>query len=318
MMIRATHVPVMLETVVDSLEPALAQPGAVLVDATVGLGGHAAALLEACPNARLIGIDRDGQALELAGEKLLPFGDRVQLVQARFDELGQILDAQGAPQVQAILLDLGLSSLQIDLAGRGFAYTKDGPLDMRMDDRMEVDAAQIVNTWSVDDLTRILHDFGEEPHARRVAQAIAAARPIATTGELGQVVLDAMPAAVRYGAGGHPAKRTFQALRIAVNDELTALAGVLPIALDRLGAGGRLAVLSYHSLEDRMVKQAFQQACQTQAPRGLPVVPEHLLPRFSLVTKGATRPSPEETEENPRAASARLRVIERVLEGEQS
>ena len=315
--VRATHVPVMLQSVVDSLTPPLLQKGSILVDATVGLGGHAAALLEACPQASLIGIDRDGQAIESAGLRLAPFGDRVHLVRARFDELGLILDAAGITYVQAILMDLGLSSMQIDIAGRGFAYTKDGPLDMRMDDRLDVDAAQIVGTWSLDELTRILRDYGEEPHARRVAQAIVDARPITTTGQLADVVMDAMPAAIRYGSGGHPAKRTFQALRIAVNDELSALAGVLPIALDRLGDGGRLAVLSYHSLEDRLVKQSFQQACQVRAPRGLPVVPPHLQPQFYPVTKGAVRPLPDEISENPRAASARFRVIGRAAKGEQ-
>jgi len=319
--VRATHIPVMLKEVVANLTLPLLQPGAIIVDATIGLGGHSAALLEACPNANLVGIDRDGAAIEIAAERLAQFGGRVRLVRASFDEMGPVLDDLGVGQVQAILLDLGVSSLQIDMAERGFAYAKDGPLDMRMDDRGEVDAAEIVNTWDVDDLTRILRDYGEEPQARRVAAAMVAARPITTTGQLTQVVTGAMPAAVRYGAGGHPSKRTFQALRIAVNDELGALTGVLLVALGRLAHGGRLAVLAYHSLEDRLVKQAFQRACQSSAPRALPVVPEYLLPSHGLVTKGALRPSAEETTENPRAASARLRVISAlpgVMKGETS
>ncbi|MCL2652398.1 MAG: 16S rRNA (cytosine(1402)-N(4))-methyltransferase RsmH [Propionibacteriaceae bacterium] len=313
-MARPTHTPALLAEVVDALHPALGV-GSTLLDATVGLGGHSFALLEACPGARLVGIDRDGDALALAQERLAAFD--VTLVRARFDELGTVLDDLGIDCVQAMLFDLGLSSLQIDEAGRGFAYTQDGPLDMRMDDRLAVTAADIVNTWPDTDLARVIRDFGEEPHALRVAQAIVAARqqrPIQTTGQLADVVTAAMPAAVRYGSGGHPAKRVFQALRICTNDELTALAQALPEALARLGVGGRLAVISYHSLEDRLVKQAFRAATTSQAPRRLPVVPESLQPRFALVSDQAIRPSQDEVDANPRAASARMRVITRVRE----
>ena len=311
------HIPVMLDEVVAALQPALSQPGAVLLDATVGLGGHAQALLAACPEARLIGIDRDGQALAQAGERLAPFGGRVTLVRARFDALPEVLDDLGVATVQAVLFDLGLSSLQIDQASRGFAYSQDGPLDMRMDDRLETSAADLVNQWPAADLARVIRDFGEEPHALRVAQAIVDARavaPIVSTGQLAQIVTAAMPAAVRFGAGGHPAKRVFQALRIAVNGELEALAAALPAGMERLGLGGRLAVLSYHSLEDRLVKQVFQAAAADQAPPRLPVVPDSLQPRFRLVGHGAARPAPDETARNPRAASARLRVITRIKE----
>ena len=310
----AVHIPVMLAQVVDALQPALGHSGAVLVDATVGLGGHAAALLTACPASRLVGIDRDGQALELAASRLAPFGERVELVRQRFDALPEVLDGLGIATADAILFDLGVSSLQIDQASRGFAYSQDGPVDMRMDDRLELDAATIVNTWPADDLTRIFRDFGEEPNARRVAQAIVTARqvmPIAQTSQLCDVVIDAMPAAIRFGDGGHPAKRVFQALRITVNSELEALQAALPLALERLAVGGRVAVLSYHSLEDRLVKRAFASATQDRTPRRLPVVPPELQPRFHIVGKPA-QPAPEqEIARNRRAASARLRVIER-------
>ncbi|MCL2783241.1 MAG: 16S rRNA (cytosine(1402)-N(4))-methyltransferase RsmH, partial [Propionibacteriaceae bacterium] len=312
--IAPVHIPVMLDEVIAALRPALAGES-VLVDATLGLGGHAEALLNACPQARLVGIDRDGEALALAGQRLAPFGERISLVRARFDALSKVLDNFGIASVQAILFDLGLSSLQIDETRRGFAYAKDdAPLDMRMDDRLDIDAATIVNTWSVADLARVFRDFGEEPHALRVAQAIVTMRndnPIKSTAQLTQIVTNAMPAAVRFGSGGHPAKRVYQSLRIAVNGELEALANVLPLALDRLGLGGRIAVLSYHSLEDRLVKQAFQKASQDQAPRGLPIVPDGLLAQFSLVSRGALRPTDDEITRNPRAASARLRVIKR-------
>jgi len=313
-MAQPTHTPVLLAEVLDALQPVLGA-GCAMLDATVGLGGHSAALLEACPGTSLVGIDRDGEALALAGDRLAGFD--VTLVQARFDDLGAVLDDAGIDRVQAILFDLGLSSLQIDEAGRGFAYTQDGPLDMRMDDRTAVTAADIVNTWPDTDLARVIRDFGEEPHALRVAQAIVAARqqaPILTTGQLAAVVTAAMPAAVRYGSGGHPAKRVFQALRIATNDELAALTKALPKALARLCVGGRMAVISYHSLEDRIVKQGFRAAATSQAPRRLPVVPESLQPRFAQVSDQAIRPSPDEVAINPRAASARMRVITRVRE----
>jgi len=313
--VRPIHVPVMLDEVVDALRPALSAPDATVLDATVGMGGHAAALLEAFPNARLIGIDRDGDALTIAGERLAPYGQRVHLVRARFDALPDVLDELGQHLVQAVLFDLGLSSLQIDQTERGFSYAKDAPLDMRMDDRLEVSAADIVNTWTAAELARVFSAYGEEPHALRVAQAVVAARseePITTTAQLVDVVTGAMPAAVRFGSGGHPAKRVFQALRIAVNDELTALADALPACLSRVAVGGRVAVLSYHSLEDRLVKHAFRDASESQAPRHLPVVPESLMPAFRVVE--SLVPSADEVAENTRAASARLRVVTRIKE----
>jgi len=311
------HIPVMLTEVVDALLPALTKAAApVLVDATLGLGGHASALLAACPEARLIGIDRDGQALSVAAQRLAQFQDRVSLVRARFDTLPDVLDDLRLDRVTAVLFDLGVSSLQIDDPARGFSYSKDAPLDMRMDDRLALDAAVIVNTWPGVELARLMTDFGEEPHALRVAQAIVTAReiaPIESTGRLANVIMEAMPAAVRYGSGGHPAKRVFQALRIAVNGELEALAAGLPSACMRLAVDGRIAVLAYHSLEDRIVKQTFTRLSRDNAPRRLPVVPDGLAPQFRRVSR-AQRPTETEIAQNPRAASARLRVATRIKE----
>ena len=310
---KPVHTPVMEAEVVQALLPALSVPGAILVDGTVGLGGHAAALLSACPDSRLIGLDHDGQALALASERLASFGDRVELVRCRFDSLASVLDSRGVGSVNAVLLDLGLSSLQIDQESRGFAYSKDTPLDMRMDDRLVDSAATIVNGWSVEEMARIFADLGEEPRALRVAQAIVSARSLAritSTGRLVRIIEAAMPAAIRFGSGGHPAKRVFQALRMAVNSEREALVGVLPVALERLAVGGRMAVLSYHSGEDRLVKQAFVSGCRDQTPRRLPVVPESHLPGFRLVSKA--KPLAAEISSNPRSASAHLRVVERI------
>ena len=310
---RVVHAPVMLERVVALLAPALQRPGAVLVDATVGLAGHAGALLAAAPAARLIGIDRDGAALAAAGERLAPFGGRAELVRACFDELPSILEERGLARVDAALFDLGLSSLQIDRAERGFAYATDSPLDMRMDDRQELTAAQVVATYGAPELARLFRRYGEEPAAERIARAIVAARderPITSSAQLGTIVRDALPAALRYGAQrGHPAKRVAQALRIEVNGELAALEAALPAALARLAPGGRMAVLSYHSLEDRLVKRAFAEVTRDQAPRDLPVVPVELRARFGPLTRGAERPTPDECLSNPRALSARLRAV---------
>lgn len=309
----ATHVPVMRDRVTDLLSVPLHHPGAVFVDCTLGLAGHAVAILTANPQARLIGIDRDPQALSLAGARLAEFGDRVSLVEAVYHELPEVLQECGLDQVDAILADLGLSSLQIDVRERGFAYAVDAPLDMRMDGRQPVSAATIVNTASASDLARILRRYGEEKCADRIARGIVAAReeePFTTSARLVQVITDAIPMALRR-QGGHPAKRTFQALRIEVNQELASLEKMLPAALAALAPGGRLAVLAYHSLEDRLVKRVFQDATTDRAPRDLPVVPPEFQARFRLVTRGAERPDATECRNNPRASSARLRVIER-------
>ena len=307
------HVPVMAARIVELLAPALAG-GGTYVDCTLGLGGHARLVLEACPQARLVGIDRDADALAIARDRLAPFDDRVALYEAVYDELPDVLAEDGTPQVQAIVADLGLSSLQIDRRERGFAYSVDAPLDMRMTQASGPTAADVLNTYEARDLARILRTYGEERFADRIARRIVAERatePFTTSARLVQVLTDAIPAATR-ATGGHPAKRTFQALRIEVNRELEALEGLLPAALAALAPGGRFAVLSYHSLEDRLVKKAFAAATTDTAPRGLPVVPAEHRAGFRLLTRGAERPSPGEEADNPRAASARLRATERL------
>lgn len=313
----AGHVPVMRDRIVELLSVPLQAPGAVYVDCTLGLGGHAEAILTSCPEAGLIGIDRDRHALDAAARRLEPFGDRVALFQARYDELTEVLAEAGRPHVQAILADLGLSSMQIDTADRGFAYREDAPLDMRMDDTQTLTAADLLNTATASELSSILRRFGEERFADRIARLIVAERasePFHSSARLVRVIEQAMPAAVRHAGGGHPAKRTFQALRIAVNDELVALTGLLPAAIDALAPGGRLAVLAYHSGEDRLVKNALRDAATDRAPRGLPAVPAELRARLVLLTRGAERPGPDEVQSNPRAASARLRAGERIDE----
>ena len=310
------HVPVMAERILELLAPALGAPGSVYVDGTLGMGGHAQLVLSACPQARLVGIDRDPDALALAGERLAPFGDRVELHHAVYHELPDVLADAGLKRVQAICLDLGLSSLQIDRAERGFAYSVDAPLDMRMDPGAELSAASIINTWPAKELARILRVHGEERFANRIADRIVAARadaPFTTSARLVQVIADAIPAAARH-TGGHPAKRTFQALRIVVNGELESLAGVRPAGLSALAQGGRMAVLAYHSGEDRLVKQAFAKASSDRVPPGVPAVPAGYAAEFSPLTRGAERPSAAEIEANPRAASARLRAITRNQE----
>ena len=317
------HIPVMLAEVVALLAPALEAPpidppaegGCVLVDCTLGLGGHAHALLTACPEAELIGLDRDPQALELARERLAEFADRITLVEAVYDELPAVLARLGRPKVQGILLDLGVSSLQIDDPGRGFAYAQDAPLDMRMG-RQKLTAADVLNTYSRAELSRILRSYGEERYADRIARRIVTERerePFVTSGRLVQLLYNTVPAASRR-TGGHPAKRTFQALRIEVNAELESLESVLPNAIAALALNGRIAVLAYHSLEDRLVKQIIGLAARDRAPRDLPVVPADLHAELRLLTRGAVRPSPAEIARNPRAASARLRAAVRISE----
>nr|WP_245690976.1 16S rRNA (cytosine(1402)-N(4))-methyltransferase RsmH [Sinosporangium album] len=306
----------MLERVLELLAPAVDAPGAVLVDANLGLGGHAEALLRAHPSLRLIGIDRDPFAIEHSTARLAPYAERVTLVRAVSDELTDVLRHAGVRRVQGVLFDLGVSSPQLDEAGRGFAYSYDAPLDMRMDTDQELTAEYVVNNYTVAELTRILRDYGEEPSAPRVARLITKERAkeaITSTKRLAEIVREAIPAAKRR-TGGNPAKRTFQALRIEVNAELAALDVALPAALDALTVGGRVVVLSYHSLEDRLTKQALTARTKDTSPAGLPVpLPGHE-PRFRLLTRGAEPPSETETARNPRAASARLRAAERIRE----
>ncbi len=313
------HTPVMLAEVVAVLSPALDDPQggpSFLVDCTLGLGGHAEALLTACPQAHLIGLDRDPQALALATERLEPFADRITLVEAIYDELPDVLADLGHPTVQGVLLDLGLSSLQIDEPERGFAYAVDAPLDMRMDGKQALTAAEVLNTYSARDLAHVLRTYGEERFADRIARRVVTERarePFSTSARLVSVLREAIPAATRK-TGGHPAKRTFQALRIEVNAELDALESVLPSAVAALALGGRIAVLAYHSLEDRLVKQLLSVKSHDTAPRNLPVVPPGYGPELRLLTRGAQRPTEAEAEANPRAASARLRAAIRIEE----
>jgi 16S rRNA (cytosine1402-N4)-methyltransferase len=316
---RAQHVPVLADRVTALLTPALAGAGDVLVDATLGRAGHARAMLEACPGLLLVGIDADVAAIEAARELLAPFADRVTLVHARYDEIPVIVAAEvgtGPGRVMGLLFDLGVSSPQLDDPERGFAYAQDAPLDMRMDRTKDLTAADIVNGYPAAELARVLRDYGEERFARRIAEAVVRERartPIASTQRLSAIVKDAIPAATRR-TGGNPAKRTFQALRIEVNDELGTLRRALPSALGVLAIGGRVVVLAYHSLEDRIVKRELVRVSADPAPPGLPVPASAATTQFRLLTRGAERPDEEELTANPRAASARLRAAERVRE----
>ncbi len=308
------HVPVLLERIVDLLAPALAEPGSIVIDATLGLGGHAHALLERCPNARLIGIDRDAQARARAAERLAAFADRIDIVPAVYDELPAALAGLGVTSVQGILFDLGVSSLQLDAQERGFAYRFDGPLDMRMDQGEGPTAADVLATYDIAALTRVLRDYGEERFAPKIARAIVAHReqaPLTTSSELVDLLTRVIPVAAQR-SGGHPAKRTFQALRIEVNDELRVWERALPAAIDALAVGGRIAVLSYHSLEDRITKTALAHGARSSAPVGLPVeLPDHA-PYLRLLTRGAEEASAAEQAANSRSASVRLRAAERL------
>jgi 16S rRNA (cytosine1402-N4)-methyltransferase len=310
------HDPVLLARVLDVLAPALSQPSAVLVDATVGLGGHAEALLAAHPALTVVGLDRDPEALARSRERLARFAGRVHLAHAVYDAIGRVLADLGVGPVDAVLFDLGVSSLQLDQARRGFAYAQDAPLDMRMDPSVGRTAADVVNGYSAAELSRVLREYGEERFAARIAAAIVRERarePLTSTARLAELVRKAIPAATRR-SGGNPAKRTFQALRIEVNDELAALRAALPVAVDAIRVGGRIAVLSYHSLEDRIVKRTFAERARGSTPEGLPVELPGSGPVLRLLTRGAETPTAAEVLANPRAASARLRAAERIRE----
>jgi len=309
-----SHVPVLLDRVVALLAPALDDPGAVMVDATLGLGGHTEAVLTRCELARVVGIDRDPAALDLARDRLAGFGERFTAVHAVYDELPDVLDDLGLDAVDAVLFDLGVSSMQLDVRARGFAYAEDAPLDMRMDGTTGPTAADVLNTYSADELARVLRDYGEERFARKIAAAVVRQRettPFTTSARLVELLYAEIPAPARR-TGGHPAKRTFQALRMEVNDELAVLRRAIPAAIDAIRVGGRVVVESYHSLEDRLVKQAFTAVTSSLAPPDLPVVPEELQPAFRLVTRGSEQANPDEIAQNPRAASVRLRALERT------
>jgi len=310
----------MLDRVVSLLAPALDRTDrdqTVLVDCTLGLGGHSEAVLSRIDRAHVVGIDRDPQALAMASDRLAPYGARFTGVHAVYDEIPEVLEELGLPHVDGVLFDLGVSSMQLDVRERGFAYAEDAPLDMRMDGSRGITAAEVLNTYDAPDLTRILREYGEEKFARKIAAAVVRERakePFSRSGRLVELLYAEIPAPARR-TGGHPAKRTFQALRMEVNDELAVLRRALPAAVDAIGVGGRVVVESYHSLEDRMVKQAFTAATRSDVPPDLPFVPEGHEPALRLVTRGSEKATPEEIEENPRAASVRLRAVERVREG---
>ncbi|MFF2276078.1 16S rRNA (cytosine(1402)-N(4))-methyltransferase RsmH [Agromyces sp. NPDC058126] len=311
--IERIHTPVMLERTLELLAPALEQRGAVMVDATLGMGGHTAAFLERFPELTVIGLDRDTDALGIARKRLAKFGDRARFVHTVYDGIAKAVRSEGFTEVQGVLFDLGVSSLQLDRAERGFAYSKDAPLDMRMDSTKGRTAADVIAESSEDELRRIFLDYGEEKLAARYARAIVRAReeaPITRSAELVAVIQAATPVAVQRQ--GHPAKRVFQALRIEVNEELSVLERAMPAALDSIAVGGRIVVLAYQSLEDRIVKRVLQTASSSSAPAGLPMeLPEHR-PQWKLLVRGAELASESEQAENPRAKPVRLRAAERV------
>ena len=309
------HISVMRDRCIELLEPAiLATENPVIVDATLGLGGHSEALLEKFPALTVIGIDRDQDALAKATHRLATFSDRLLTSHASFDSIGSVVESFGYTQITGALFDLGVSSMQLDETNRGFSYSQDAPLDMRMDQSQSLTAAEIINTYEPGQLVRILRLYGEEKFATRVVESIVKARaeaPLNSTTQLATLVKNAIPAATRR-TGGNPAKRTFQALRIETNDELGAITRALPIALKMLHVGGRLVVMSFQSLEDRIVKDLFVQSTTSGTPRELPFEIPELAAKFSLVFRGSETPDTQELEINSRSASVRLRAIERV------
>lgn len=315
------HIPVLLDRCVELLAPALTRvaadgSGAVLIDATLGAGGHAERFCEQFAGLRLIGLDHDPDALAITGRRLARFGDRVSLVRTRYDGIADALRENGLPamrSVDGVLFDLGVSSMQLDRPERGFSYAQDAPLDMRMDPDADLTAAEILNTWDRGQIADILRRFGDEKFASRIAGFIVERRvrtPFTRTGQLVETLYDAIPAPARR-TGGHPAKRTFQALRIAVNAELDSLSQALPATLAALRPGGRIVVMAYQSLEDRIVKTAFAAATASRTPEGLPVELPGYGPEFVPLTRGAERADVAEVERNPRSAPVRLRAIER-------
>lgn len=312
--LESLHEPVMLERTLELLAPALASDSAVLVDCTLGLGGHSEAFLKAFENLTVIGIDRDPVALELAAKRLEEFGSRVKYFHGTYEQIPQALATNGFSEASGVLMDLGVSSMQIDSPDRGFAYSFDAPLDMRMDSSSGETAAELVATESEQELARIFKEYGEERFAKKIAAEIVEVRaksPITSSKQLASVISDIVPF-IPGKSSGHPAKRVFQALRIAVNQELEILESAIPAAIDSLEIGGRLLVLAYHSLEDRIVKQAIVKAATSSAPIELPFeLPEHA-PVLKLVIKGAEQATLQEIAANPRSASVRLRVAEKI------
>lgn len=312
--LESLHEPVMLARTLELLAPALASDSAVLVDCTLGLGGHSEAFLNSFENLTVIGIDRDLVALELAGKRLEVFGSRVKYFHGTYEQIPEALSKFGFSEASAILMDLGVSSMQIDSPDRGFAYSFDAPLDMRMDSSNRETAAELIATASELELARIFKEYGEERFAKKIAAEIVsrrAATPIVSSKQLAGIISQIVPF-IPGKSSGHPAKRVFQALRIAVNQELEILESAIPAAISALEIGGRLLVLAYHSLEDRIVKQAIVQAASSSAPIDLPFeLPEHA-PVLKLVIKGAEQATLQEIAANPRSASVRLRVAEKI------
>lgn len=311
--------PVMQDRVLDLLSPGLdaarhAGRTPVYLDGTLGMGGHAEAVLRRHPDAVVVGIDRDTEALRLAGERLAWAGGRLRPWHGTYDHVGQALAAAGFQQADAMLYDLGVSSYQLDERERGFAYSYDAPLDMRMDTTSGLTAADVVNGYDEDRLRRIIRSWGEEKFAGRIVSALVRARldtPFETTGQLVEVIRGAVPVAAGK-TGGHPAKRTFQALRIEVNEELEVLEEAIPAALQALSIGGRLVVMSYHSLEDRLTKRAIMADATSLTPPGFPVELEEHAPVVKVLTRGVDKPTEKEIEENPRASSAKVRAVEKI------
>ncbi len=307
------HTPVMLERSIELLAPAIARPGAVLVDATLGMAGHAEAFLQRFPELTLVGLDRDTDALNIARERLAPFGDRVHLVHTVYDRFAESLHELGIREVSGILFDLGVSSLQLDRVERGFSYSKDAPLDMRMDATSPLTAERILAEYSEAELRRIFWEFGEERLAQRYAKKIVESRertPLVRSAQLVELITAATPVAIQRK--GHPAKRVFQALRIEVNQELSVLERAIPAAIRSLEVGGRIVVLAYQSLEDRIVKRALAAASSSAAPAGLPIeLPEHRA-ELKLLVRGAELASEDEKAANPRSTPVRLRAAERI------
>ena len=305
----------MRDTCIDLLTPAINKSETpVVVDATMGLGGHSEALLESNPNLVLIGIDRDLDAIVKAKNRLGKFENRAMVSHAIFDEITDVVNSFGFEKVDGILFDLGVSSMQLDQSDRGFSYSQDAPLDMRMDRSTGITASEIVNTYAPGDLVRILRTYGEEKFATRIVENIVKERakaPLNSTAQLATLVKESIPAATRR-TGGNPAKRTFQALRIETNDELGAVNRAIPQALELLKVGGRLVVMSFQSLEDRIVKEIFTQATTSGTPRDLPIDLPEFAAKFALVVRGSVLPSEAEIAANSRAQSVRLRAIERL------
>ena len=314
MSIEPRHVPVLADRVLALLAPALNQPNAVLIDATLGHGGHSELALNAFPELTVIGLDRDLSAIGLSTERLAPFGSRIILVHAVYDQISQVLDQYNLDGAQGILFDLGVSSMQLDQPERGFSYSVDTHLDMRMDQSCGLTAAEVLNTYEPGDLVRILRNFGDEKFAPRIVERVVRERtlePFDRSARLVELIREAIPAAARR-TGGNPAKRTFQALRIEVNSELSVLERAIPSAIDSLALGGRIVAMSYQSLEDKIVKRVFAQRSVANVPHGLPVIPEAARPELSLLTRGSEKATDSEIEHNPRSASVRLRAAERI------